>query len=122
MKKTFNSILKKQLIIKKYSIIYLIYLVGNKCDLDFKRAVSTERAQKYANDNNILFLEVSAKENKNISKIFSVLVSNVLKKIDNNEIDILNPHSGITKISRTIILEEPTSYDYVKKYVCCGYS
>jgi Ras-related protein Rab-2A len=98
-----------------------IILIGNKCDLDFKRAVPIEKAQKYANDNNILFLESSAKENINIKEIFSILTSNVLKKIDDNEIDLKNPHCGITRVPKPIILEESSTYNYVKKYVCCGY-
>jgi Ras-related protein Rab-2A len=100
-----------------------IILIGNKCDLDFRRAVSKEKAQKYANDNNIFFLESSAKENKNIKEIFTILSSGILKKIDDKEIDIRNSHSGITCApTKTIVLEESSVYDYAKKYLCCGYA
>jgi len=46
----------------------IIALVGNKCDLD--HIVSQEEAQIYANENELLFLETSAKHNINIDQIF----------------------------------------------------
>jgi Ras-related protein Rab-1A len=48
----------------------VIFLVGNKCDQEDKRKVSFEEGKKYADDNNFVFFEVSAKENINIDKLF----------------------------------------------------
>ena len=53
----------------------IIVLVGNKCDLP-NRNVNYEYAKKYANDNDILFIETSAKNNINIDNIFQIIVNN----------------------------------------------
>ena len=45
-------------------------LVGNKCDLDYNRKVKTEEAEKYANDRNFIFQEVSAMNGDGIQELF----------------------------------------------------
>ena len=45
-------------------------LVGNKLDLDDKRAVSTEEAEAFAKERGIPFLETSAKDDKNVDAAF----------------------------------------------------
>ena len=42
-------------------------LVGNKCDLEERRAVSSQEGAKFASDNGLLFVETSAKTAMNIS-------------------------------------------------------
>jgi len=49
-------------------------LVGNKSDLEDKRKVPKDLAQKKAEEWNIPFLECSAKTDQNISDIFHTLV------------------------------------------------
>jgi len=51
------------------SSVKTIILVGNKCDLNDERKIDTETAQKFAQDNNLLFLETSAKLSTNIQEI-----------------------------------------------------
>lgn len=57
----------------------VIYLVGNKVDLvegedqANDRAISIEDASKYANDENLLFQEVSAKTGQNIKDVFQTI-------------------------------------------------
>ena len=45
-------------------------LVGNKIDLEDQRQVTKEGGEKYAQDNNIIFQEVSAKTGDNFSDLF----------------------------------------------------
>merc|ERR1711900_138626 len=45
-------------------------LIGNKCDWEDRRVVSTERGQQLADELGIPFLEVSAKSNINVEKAF----------------------------------------------------
>ena len=45
-------------------------LVGNKCDLDYNRKVQMEQAQKYADDHNFIFQEVSAMNGDGIQELF----------------------------------------------------
>lgn len=56
-------------------------LIGNKCDWEEKRAVSTERGQQLADELGIPFLEVSAKSNINVDKAFYSLATDIKKRI-----------------------------------------
>ena len=48
-----------------------IYLIGNKVDLESKRVISKERAETFAQDNDIkLFMETSAKTGFNAQNLF----------------------------------------------------
>ncbi len=57
-------------------------LVGNKIDLENKRQVSMQTAIDFANSNNMIFIECSAKNDINIDVIFV----NILKLIKSPEI------------------------------------
>ena len=56
-------------------------LVGNKCDWEEKRTVSTQEGQALADELHIPFLEVSAKSNINIEKAFYNLASEIKKRM-----------------------------------------
>lgn len=49
----------------------VIALAGNKCDLDTRRAVPTEDGQAYADENQLLFYETSAKNSHNVQELFT---------------------------------------------------
>lgn len=55
-------------------------LVGNKTDLENKRAVSFEEGQEMANHYGVRFLETSAKECKNVETAFTTMT----REIKNN--------------------------------------
>merc|ERR1712137_1356840 len=55
-----------------------LILVGNKSDLEGQRQVSQTVAKTFAKDNNLTFLETSAKNGTNIEKIFQVLAEQIL--------------------------------------------
>jgi small GTP-binding protein len=67
--------------IKKDEII--IYLVGNKIDLEENRQITIEEAEKYANDKNIPYFEVSAKSGDGIKKLFDDITNDIMDKILN---------------------------------------
>ncbi|KOB58600.1 hypothetical protein PFHG_00350 [Plasmodium falciparum HB3] len=48
----------------------IIALAGNKNDLEEHRAVDRELAESFANSNNILFIETSAKTGQNVNELF----------------------------------------------------
>ena len=56
-------------------------LIGNKCDWEEKRVVSTEQGQALANELGIPFLEVSAKSNINVDKAFYSLAADIKKRL-----------------------------------------
>jgi Ras-related protein Rab-2A len=47
----------------------VIMLIGNKCDLDTRRQVSTEEGERFAKDNGLIFLETSAKTAFNVEDV-----------------------------------------------------
>lgn len=66
-------------------------LIGNKCDWEEKRAVSTEQGQQLADELGIPFLEVSAKNNINIEKAFYDLASEIKKGMDTSKAEQAGP-------------------------------
>ncbi|KAJ8599447.1 hypothetical protein CTAYLR_008034 [Chrysophaeum taylorii] len=53
----------------------VIMLVGNKTDLADRRQVAAEEAEAKANDENILFIETSAKAGANVKQLFRKLAT-----------------------------------------------
>jgi Ras-related protein Rab-2A len=47
-----------------------IMLIGNKSDLEHRRAVSAEEGQQFANEHQLIFLETSAKTAANVEEAF----------------------------------------------------
>jgi len=83
----------------------VVIVVGNKCDLESERQVTTEEGQKFADDNGLVFLETSAMSAKNVEKAFVSVATDVIKKINTGVID---PHTyaGI-KLGPAYIQENP---------------
>ena len=73
----------------------LIVLIGNKCDLEGKRGVSYDEGEKFANDNNLLFFETSAKDGTNINEAFTMATTNLVEKIESGQIQLDTANSGI---------------------------
>ena len=67
----------------------IIILVGNKIDLNDKREIDNNIAEKFGKENNFDFYEVSAKEGKNIDNMIYKSISglSVFKKINGEIID-----------------------------------
>lgn len=83
-KESFNSLINKIQKVKDESDLLCrvipSVLVGNKVDLDDnERKVSFEEGEKLAQENNINFYEISAKENINIKKCISYLVKEIMQ-------------------------------------------
>ncbi|CAL4059635.1 unnamed protein product, partial [Meganyctiphanes norvegica] len=60
-------------------------IVGNKCDLEEKRAVSKEEGQNQAKEWDAEFFEASAKEKINVNEIFTRLIQLIREKQDRNK-------------------------------------
>jgi len=73
----------------------IIMLVGNKSDLTKKRVVSTEEGEKFAKENGLMFMEVSAKSSENIEEAFVKTAGSIYKKIEDGDLDVLNETHGI---------------------------
>jgi Ras-related protein Rab-2A len=73
----------------------VILLIGNKSDLEHRRAVSTEEGRAFANANGLLFLETSAKTAYNVETAFLKTAEEIHAKITSGEIDVSNESHGI---------------------------
>lgn len=74
-----------------------IALAGNKTDLSdivfifiFQREVSTAEAKQYADDNNLLYFETSAKTRVNVAECFEALVRRI-PRVRQSKIDYVAP-------------------------------
>ena len=94
----------------------LICLIGNKTDLEEKREVSYEEGKNFAEENNLLFFETSAKDGNNIQEIFLESATNLVDKIENGEIKLELNGNGI-KINNSYEDEDLIKLDNKKK--CC---
>jgi len=56
-------------------------LVGNKCDLESRRVVSTEEGQELADHYNVRFLETSAKDSKNVDAAFTLMTREIKNRV-----------------------------------------
>ncbi|KAJ5077762.1 ras-related protein rab-8b [Anaeramoeba ignava] len=56
----------------------MFMIIGNKCDLEDKRKISKEKGEKFAKENDVLFMETSAKDGTNIEEAFEVLTKEIL--------------------------------------------
>mmetsp|Transcript_19327 Transcript_19327/g.17553 ORF Transcript_19327/g.17553 Transcript_19327/m.17553 type:complete len:195 (+) Transcript_19327:126-710(+) len=59
----------------------VIALAGNKADMESKRKVQTEEAQLYARENDIIYLETSAKTALNVRNLFIEIAKKLPKTI-----------------------------------------
>ncbi|KAL0660381.1 hypothetical protein Bca4012_080966 [Brassica carinata] len=72
-----------------------IMLIGNKCDLAHKRAVSKEEGQQFAKEHGLLFLEASARTAQNVEEAFIKTAAKILHNIQDGVFDVSNESSGI---------------------------
>jgi GTPase SAR1 family protein len=70
-------------------------MIGNKMDLAEQREVSFEEATKFAEENNLVYVETSAKTGKNVEDAFLSTATKISEKIKNGEIDPNSVESGI---------------------------
>jgi len=52
-----------------------IMLIGNKCDLEHRRQVSTDEGKRFAQEHDLMFLETSAKTAHNVEEVTSTSTS-----------------------------------------------
>ena len=62
-----------------------IMLIGNKCDLSSRRAVTTEEGEQFAKEHGLIFMEASAKTAQNVEEvnIYERFVTHMLSLVSN---------------------------------------
>ena len=73
----------------------VITLVGNKTDLDSRRTVSFEEGQKFARENNLIFMEASAKSNVMVEEAFESTARSIFNKVKEGSLDISSETCGV---------------------------
>ena len=94
----------------------VITLVANKTDLESRRTVTTEEGKQFAKDNNLIFLEASAKTSSNVEEAFEVTAKAVYTKVKEGSVDISSETSGV-RIGPNAV--NVTSNIPPKKNECC---
>jgi len=70
-------------------------LVGNKSDLEGKRAVQTETAKEFAESLGIEFLETSARNSTNVDKAFHTMASHIKMRMKSAPIEKRKPGPAV---------------------------
>jgi len=80
----------------------IIMLIGNKCDLESQRTVSTWEAELFARERHLMFREVSTKTNHGVEEIIHDTLSTIRSNLENDTSGRLSSHRGI----RLVRIEE----------------
>ncbi|KAI3852762.1 hypothetical protein MKW92_031147 [Papaver armeniacum] len=72
-----------------------IALIGNKCDLAHRRAVTKEEGEQFAKENGLIFMEASARTSQNVNEAFTSTAKRILQNIQDGVFDVSNESSGI---------------------------
>ncbi|KAK8607282.1 hypothetical protein V6N13_053024 [Hibiscus sabdariffa] len=78
-----------------------VMVIGNKCDLSHRRAVSKEEGEQFAKENRLLFLETSARTSQNaeeasvIPQAFIMTAAKILQNINEGIFKVSDESSGI---------------------------
>mmetsp|Transcript_460 Transcript_460/g.441 ORF Transcript_460/g.441 Transcript_460/m.441 type:complete len:190 (-) Transcript_460:8-577(-) len=84
----------------------VIILIGNKCDMETKRQVSFEEGKQFAEENNLIFMETSAKSCTNVEEAFITSANQIYENISNDVYDLKTEKSGIRVGSKADISKQ----------------
>lgn len=96
----------------------VIMLVGNKSDLRHLRAVSTEEAKSFAEQNGLSFIETSALDCTNVEDAFLTILKEIYRLCGSKQIG----GTEMNSVSTGITIKDPTqdtSTDGKPKQKCC---
>jgi Ras-related protein Rab-2A len=96
-----------------------VMLVGNKCDLDSRRTVSTEEGIKFAKDHNLLFLEVSAKTGHNVDSTFEETARHIYGKIQQGIFDLSSDTCGV-RLGASALASTAANAEKPSRSSCCS--
>eukprot|EP01118_Nematostelium_gracile_P004645 TRINITY_DN154_c0_g2_i1.p1 TRINITY_DN154_c0_g2~~TRINITY_DN154_c0_g2_i1.p1 ORF type:complete len:223 (-),score=58.33 TRINITY_DN154_c0_g2_i1:154-777(-) len=82
----------------------VIMLIGNKTDLEHKRAVTYEEGRLFAEDHGLIFMETSAKTAANVDEAFLQTAKKIYEKVKEGVVDMEPTHQ--TKKQTANINEE----------------
>ncbi|KAK6622598.1 Ras- protein Rab-14 [Polyplax serrata] len=90
----------------------VIFLIGNKCDLNQQRDVTYEEAKQFAEENGLLFVEASAKTGENVEEAFLDTATKIFQSIQDGSLDPSAAESGVlhkvTQSGRATVVADQT--------------
>jgi len=94
----------------------IIYLIGNKIDLESKRNISFDEANIFAKKENIKYVETSAIKNMRVEEVFTSLLKNIyeVKKGENKDNLFQNEGSNIGLRNTGNLIKDGRS-----QFTCC---
>jgi Ras-related protein Rab-14 len=73
----------------------VIFLIGNKCDLEAQRDVTHEEARHFAEENGLMFVEASAKTGERVEDAFLETAQKIFQNIQDGSLDLNAAESGV---------------------------
>eukprot|EP00049_Salpingoeca_infusionum_P003480 m.66872 g.66872 ORF g.66872 m.66872 type:complete len:210 (-) comp12151_c0_seq3:337-966(-) len=73
----------------------VIVLAGNKKDLEAEREVTFLEASRFAQENDLMFLETSARTGENVEEVFMKCARSILSKLESGQLEPDRAGSGI---------------------------
>jgi len=83
----------------------VIVLIGNKIDMEEHRDVSYEEAAAFAKENDLIFIETSAKSGQNVEEAFLKTANLIFQNVQDGSVDV-SADGGVTKRS-TVAVDAP---------------
>ncbi|KYM75505.1 Ras-related protein Rab-14 [Atta colombica] len=79
----------------KYQVSEVIFLIGNKSDLEGQRDVTYEEAKQFADEHGLMFVEASAKTGHNVEEAFLETAKKIFQSIQDGRLDLNAAESGV---------------------------
>ena len=73
----------------------VLFLIGNKCDLEAQRDVTFEEAKKFAEENGLMFVETSAKTGDGVEEAFLETARKIYQILHDGILDLSPVESGV---------------------------
>lgn len=73
----------------------VIFLIGNKSDLEAQRDVTREEAEQFAQENGLMFLETSARTGENVEEAFLETARIIYQNIQDGSLELNAAESGV---------------------------
>ncbi|CAL1377644.1 unnamed protein product [Linum trigynum] len=100
----------------------VIILIGNKCDLEDQRAVSTEDAKEFAEKEGLFFLETSALNATNVESAFVTVLTEIFNIVNKKSLVADESQSNGNPGSlagKKILVPGPAQVIPAKSSMCC---